>query len=353
MTAPTRRAVRVKFISRFDPREWSRYFPDEDGHWGACEFIFDRNNRDYDWLVVYDDVAPAPGQSRGTAEEILACPRGRTLLVTTEPASIKAYGRGFTAQFGHVLTSQPAWALPHSRRHFQQAANHWFFGSGMGTWMSRAELLRGPHTEGKAHAISVVHSPKRQRHTLHAHRFRFIEALRRELPEMLVFGRGEHPVDDKAEALAPFRYHLSVENHVGPHHITEKLTDAFLARCLPFYAGAPNAADYFPAESFISLDIRDPGGAAARIRKAIAEDEWSARRSAIEEARRRVLEEQHVFAVVCRIISADDGSDTRRPVRASILGRHAWRRRHPFGALVHVLEKLYVRTRSSCWKQIN
>jgi hypothetical protein len=337
--------MRVKFIGSQDPREWRRYFPAEDGRWGSCEFVFDRDETDYDWLVVYADLPPIPGQSRQDAVELLRCPREQTLLVTTEPESIKAYGRAFTAQFGHVLTSQPAWALPHPHRHYRQAANHWFFGSGNGHWMSRAELERGPTPADKIRGLSVVHSPKRQWHTLHAQRFRFIEALRALLPDMEVFGRGAIPLDDKAEALAPFRYHLAVENHIGPHHITEKLTDALLGRCLAFYAGAPNAADYFPAESFVPIDVRDPGSAARTIREAMASNEWERRLPAIEEARRRVLEQEHVFAVVERIIAATHGVAESRP-GAVILGRHAWRRRYRAGALMHVVEKAYVRVRS-------
>lgn len=347
MTQSALRPIRVKFLSRLDPREWLRYFPNTDGRWGGCEFLFDRDIRDYDWLVVYDDLPPASGQSRSSAGEEIACPRGNTILVTTEPASIKAYGRGFAAQFGHVLTSQPVWALPHPDRHCQQTANHWFFGSGNGRWMSRSDLVRGPSPEDKTQAISVVYSQKRQWHTLHAQRFEFIEAMRRLLPEMAVFGRGATPMDDKAEALAPFRYHLAVENHIGLHHITEKLTDAFLGRCLPFYAGAPNAVDYFPPDSFIPIDIRDPVAAAAVIRQAILEDAWAKRLPAIEEARRRILEEQHIFALSCRIISDNLSSKTGQPEHnGRILGRHAWRAQHKFGAMAHLLEKLYVRGRS-------
>jgi hypothetical protein len=345
VTSSIPRPVRVKFLSRLDPREWARYFPHEDGHWGDCVFLFDRDARDYDWLVAYDDVPPAAGQSRSTASENLACPRGNTLLITTEPASIKAYGRGFAAQFGHVLTSQPPWALPHPRRHYRQATNHWFFGSANKHWMSRAEMARGPSVTDKQQAISVVYSPKRQWHTLHAQRFNFIEAMRELLPEMAVFGRGATPMDDKAEALAPFRYHLVVENYIGPHHITEKLTDAFLGRCLPFYAGAPNAADYFPAESFVPIDIRDPVGAAGVIRKAMQGDAWTARLPEIEEARRRVLEEQNLFAVTCQIIAGNHEGETRRQA-GPILGRHAWRKQHKIGGAAHLLEKFYVRCRS-------
>ena len=52
--------------------------------------------------------------------------------------------------------------------------------------------------------------------------------------------------------------HIAVENHIAPHHWTEKLSDSFLGYCLPFYIGCPNAADYFPEQSFIGLDIEDP-----------------------------------------------------------------------------------------------
>ena len=347
MTPSLLRPIRVKFLSRLDPREWLRYFPREDGRWGDCEFLFDRTARDYDWLVVYDDAPPGTGQARSKASEELACPRENSLLITTEPASIKAYGRGFAAQFGHVLTSQPPWALPHPGRHYQQAANHWFFGSANGRWMSHADLIRGPSVSDKMQAISVVYSSKRQWHTLHAKRFNFIEALRQRLPDMAVFGRGATPMDDKASALAPYRYHLVVENHIGLHHITEKLSDAFLGRCLPFYAGAPNAADYFPAGSFVAIDIRDPAGAAECIRKAMLEDAWTKRLPEIEEARRRVLEEQNIFAVSCGIISGNhSGEILAHESDGLILGRHTWRRQHKIGGIAHVLEKLYVRSRS-------
>lgn len=338
--------TRIKLLSRCDPREWARYFPASDGRWGNCQFLFDRDERNYDWLVVYDDLPAQPGTRRDEASERLACPAANTLLVTTEPSSIKAYGRAFAAQFGHVLTTQPAWALPHPQRHFQQAANHWFYGLGSSRCMSRAELLAGPAPEAKTADLSTVYSSKRQWHTNHAQRFAFIAAMRERLPEMALFGRGATPMDDKAEALAPFRYHLAVENHIALHHFTEKLSDAFLARCLPFYAGAPNAADYFPADSFIPIDIRDPDGAARIIRSAIADEAWKKRHDAIEEARRRVLEEHHLFAVIARIVAGAPRAATAPASDATLLSRHAWRKAHPLGSGLHMLEKLHVRARA-------
>jgi len=347
--------VRVKFLSRLPHDEWLRYFPREDGVWGCCAFNFDRSARSYDWLVALDDIPPAEDQGSGAARtgarEMLACPRAQTLLITTEPPSIKAYGRSFAAQFGHVLTSQPAWALPHANRHFQQAANRWFYGSAPGRWMSRRQLLRGPDRKDKTRDISVVHSAKRQWHTMHARRFRFIEQMRERLPDMAVFGRGTTPIADKAEALDGFRYHLAVENHNARHHFTEKLSDAFLGRCLPFYSGCVNAEEYFPEGSFIPIDMRDPEGAAELIRRSVRDRAWEERQSLIEEARRRVLEQYHLFAVIDRIIrevsKASDGNTPSAPMdddpSPEILSRHAWRRAHRIGAVMHAGEKLCVR----------
>jgi hypothetical protein len=347
-------STRVKFLSRLDPREWTRYFPQADGVWGNCHFIFERDEPSYDWLVAYDDIPAPPGAARNTACEPLGCPSENTVLITTEPSSIKAYGAGFARQFGHVLTSQPAWALPHPNRHFQQAANHWFYGSGNQRRMTRDALLKGPSETLKTCTISTIYSSKRQWHTLHAERFAFIQRMRELLPDMDVFGRGATPMGDKAEALAPYRYHLAVENHIAPHHITEKLTDAFLGRCLPFYAGAPNAAHYFPSDSFIPISIRDPEDAARTIRAAITADLWSERAAAIEEARRRTLEEHHLFAVLTRIIEESEPG-ARGSVQAGrvILSRHAWRAVHPLGAVLHLAEKLYVRSRTLAEKCFN
>ena len=90
---------------------------------------------------------------------------------------------------------------------------------------------------------------------------------------MHVYGRtpGHIALDDKTDALAPYRYSFALENHIETHHWTEKLADALLGLTLPFYAGCPNAVDYFPEESFIPIDMDDPDGAVRIARKAIVD----------------------------------------------------------------------------------
>ena len=126
MSEMERRHLRVKVLSNLPVSGWLHQLPHGAPVWGGCEFIFERDAREYDWLLVYDDLPARPSESKKTTHEDLACAPEHTLLVTSEPSSVKIYGDDFTRQFGAVLTSQPEWALPHPRRIFSQPALHWF-----------------------------------------------------------------------------------------------------------------------------------------------------------------------------------------------------------------------------------
>lgn len=332
------RPIRVKLLFRIEPRALLRQFPHRTPVWGECAFTLDREAREYDWLVVYHDL-PARGSERfSMGEERLACPRRHTLLVTTEPSTISRYGAKYLAQFGHVLTSQEPGALRHPGRIYGQPALQWFYGIGRGHEVDY-DALAAMEPPPKTRVISTVCSSKRQRHTLHARRVRFVERLGEALPELDVFGHGVRPMDDKAEALDAYPYHLAIENHVAPHHWTEKLADPFLGYSLPFYHGCPNAADYFPPESFIPIDIGDFEGSLATIRRAIAEGAYAKRLPFIREARRRVLERYNLFAVLARAIVARHDPAAAAEPGVVIRSRRAVRRRHPLRAAVELAGK--------------
>ncbi len=332
----SRAALRVKLIGRIGEAIWRHQLPHGEARWGECEFVFAAEARDYDWLVVYDDLPE---------RETLACPRAHTLLVTTEPPSVKIYGNAYTHQFGAVLTSQPEWALPHPQRLYAQPALHWFYGVGR---RGIVPFDRIPDaTPDKTRDVSMVYSPKAMGHTLHRRRERFMRALASGMPELEVFGRGTaRPLDDKADCLRGYRYHVAVENYVGMHHWTEKLADPFLGLALPFYYGCPNADDYFPPESFIRIDIDDPDAARAALRTAVSANDYARRLPALHEARRRVLYEYNLFAVLAREIVRLHRVGARPDAAAAILSRHALRRTSPRVALADFYGKL--RGRFSC-----
>src|SRR5690606_12128399 len=100
-----------------------------------------------------------------------------------------------------------------------------------------------------------------------------------------------------------------------------------LGLTLPFYCGCPNATDYFPAESFIPIDLKDAEGAARIIRDAILNNEYEKRLPAIIEARRRVLVEYNFFAVISREIENLRASGFKGGgKRTTIYSRHALRK---------------------------
>lgn len=340
------RRLRVKLLSNLPEAIWLHQFPHNEPVWQNCEFIFERDARDYDWLLVYDDLPARRGEAKKTTREDLACPRSQTLLVTTEPDSVKSYGGDYTRQFGAVLTSQPPAALPHPGRIYSQPALHWFYGVGSQAIMPFDQIQAESPLE-KARDISMVFSPKAMRHTLHHQRTNFMQWLVKHMPELDTFGRHTtRPLDDKAECLRPYRYHVAIENHVGVHHWTEKLADPFLGLTLPFYYGCPNAAAYFPPDSYIAIDIRDPAGALDTIRAAIANNEYEKRLPALVEARRRVMFEYNLFAVAAREINRLHHLGAQLEPGAAILSRRALRLSSPAVALRDVYGKLRGRLRN-------
>lgn len=335
--------ITVKFMLKADIADdapWRRQFPAGEPVWGRCRFVFDPAARDYDWLVAYDEL-PTRGEN-------LACPRSNTMLITTEPASIKVYGSAYLKQFGHVLTSQEPWALRHPGRILHQPALRWYFGLPLTATQQGArtydQIKHGPHPPKDA-LIATVCSDKAMGHTLHRLRYDFTQAIKAAMPELDHFGRGVRDITDKAEALDRYKYHLAIENHIAPHHITEKLTDPFLAGSLPFYFGAPNASDYFPADSFIPIDIRKTDQAIETIRQAIAGDEYEQRREAIEEARRITLDEQNLFAVLSRQIERLDTGE-RGGGGNKLVNRRVFRNRNPIGAVLYLAERYRVQARA-------
>ncbi|RMG29637.1 MAG: hypothetical protein D6721_05625 [Gammaproteobacteria bacterium] len=330
--------IRVKFLTRDRPEIHVRQLPGHARTWGHCLFLFDREERDYDWLVVYDDVPEREGQARHEAKEVLACPQEHTLLVTTEPSSIKAYGSAYTAQFGHVITSQEPWALPHPHRIYTQPGLRWFYGEGSRRLL-HYDALVAMQPPRKDRRISMVWSNKKDWYTNHRARYTFMKKVRDALPGLDVYGRGTPNVlDDKSAALDPYAYHIAIENHVAPHHWTEKLADAFLGFCLPFYHGCPNVEEYFPEESLVRIDIEDARGAIETIEAVMAAESHRKRLDAIVEARRRVLEEYNLFALLSREI--EKRHDTTNAERGGVLySRHALRRRSLRLQLMQAYEK--------------
>jgi hypothetical protein len=164
---------------------------------------------------------------------------------------------------------------------------------------------------------------------------------------MDVFGHGVRPIKDKSEAVDAYRYHLAIENHVCRHHWTEKLADAFLGHCLPFYHGCSNAFDYFPEESLIPVDIGKSDEAIEIIQRAIRDSEYEKRVKAISEARRLVLEKYGIFSVVSKLVAELHSitTESNNAKKGQILSRRAHRMASISNALSYARDMLAIQIR--------
>jgi GR25 family glycosyltransferase involved in LPS biosynthesis/glycosyltransferase involved in cell wall biosynthesis len=165
----------------------------------------------------------------------------------------------------------------------------------------------------RASRISCILSEKYtdpgQRHRVDF--LRFLEA-KGGIP-LSVFGRENYhgltsyagPVPGPKEAaIQPYKYYFMCENNAEPNYVTEKLWDAILCETLCFYWGAPNVADHVNPQAFIQLDMSDYEESYRRIQNALATDAWASRLPHIRAAKRRLIEEQQMFAVLGRILSS-------------------------------------------------
>ena len=64
-----------------------------------------------------------------------------------------------------------------------------------------------------------------------------------------------YPSLDKYESSIDYHYQFVCENSQQENYFSEKIVDAFLCYNVPIYWGCPNIEDYFPEESFHTVDI--------------------------------------------------------------------------------------------------
>lgn len=259
---------------------------------GTSKFTFEPFEQKYDWLVVIDDI---PKILKNNCE-ILKCPRENTILVTMEPSSIAHYGKAFAKQFAHLITNQNDQELPHPNAQRSQTGNVWFYGKTL------KEILKTTEPK-KSKKISTVCSDKQQGHTIHKLRYDFTGQMEDKISQLERFGHGIKWINTKAEALDEYEFHVAIENQYAPDVWTEKLADTFLGFCVPIYYGCPNIFDYFPQESIILIDIYDFEGSISKIKKIInTPGEYERRLPAIKEARRRVIEDYNLLAMINNFI---------------------------------------------------
>ena len=263
-----------------------------------------------DYWVVYDGLS-SPEETRVTS--------GRVIVVTAEPEAIRTYAPAFLAQFDLVLTTQPR--LDGPKVIHTQTALPWHVGVRRSRFEGGSELSHDTAAFGydelqdarpsKARDLSVVCSAKSNAPG-QRRRLRFVEQLKDHFGDRLDwFGRGVAPIEDKWDAVAPYRFHISLENSAEPDYWTEKLTDAFLGGAFPLYWGCPNLEDYFDRRAFERLDLDDVGASIDVIERALADGITPEREQALTRAKHLVLDEYNLFPMLVSLVQKCGGTGPR------------------------------------------
>ena len=261
------------------------------------------------WLVVFDE-APA-----GFSTTV---PRERRILFVTEPPEIKKYPRSYLGQFGTVVSP---YDLRGVERHSMVISNpclSWHHGveraSGKNiSKFSRLNEFRTFPMPEKPGIVSVVCSSKTATSAQRA-RLALVRMLKERLGDALhVYGREFNPVGDKMSAIAPYKYHVVLENNYLDNFWTEKLSDAWLGWALPLYLGAPNLGAVCPAPGFVPLPLGDLEACAQSILSAIKSRLWEARQAELALCRNWMMETTNVFARAARMMETAPEYCQRQP----------------------------------------
>ncbi len=263
---------------------------------GRYQFFIDENIDEADFWIMHGKGVRQPITCKVAPEN--------TVLLTTEPYSIFAYPKSYTKQFGVVHSSQIE--TKHKKVIHGPAIIPWYVGytedkEGKLHYTLDYDTLKDFFAPQKTKLISVITSNKVTSQG-HIDRIHFVEKLKEHYGDQIdVFGRGIKSFDDKWEVLAPYKYHIAIENSSTDFYWTEKLADCYLAETFPIYYGCTNIQDYFPEGAYEPIDIFNFDGAIKIIGSLIANDRYEKSKEILTACKNKVLDEYNIFDYAAKI----------------------------------------------------
>lgn len=275
---------------------------------GKYRFCFDEQLEDPDFVVVRNKYIKK-------SETLHVAPENTVLLIS-EPQSVVAFPKSYLRQFGLIHSCQANIQLPNVV--YGPAVLPWFIGftrrDGTETFTYDYDGLSTASIPEKRKLISVITSNKASTPG-HLARIEFVKKLKDHYGDLLdVFGRGFNDFDDKWDVLAPYKYHIAIENSSSRYYWTEKLSDCYLTTTFPIYYGCTNVEDYFPDRGLQTIDIHDVRKSIATIDKVIAEGLYERNHDALSTCKHLVLNDYNMFEIITRCLDRLNPNATKRRV---------------------------------------
>ncbi|MFH0892355.1 MAG: glycosyltransferase family 10 [Candidatus Falkowbacteria bacterium] len=290
--------LRIKITTNFPHWPLIRQTPESKGVWGNCRFfINDDAIGQCDYWVIIDGLRKI---------ETADCPPKNTILITSEPPGKKKYKRTFVNQFNTIITSH---YLNRSNTINSQQALPWMVGwkyepgdkNQNYTQKSYDDLKAADNIE-KTKLISAISSDKAYTRGL-KQRIKFIKILKKHFVGKIdIYGRNLNTFADKWDVIAPYKYHIVLENSAQNDYWTEKLSDCFLAGAYPIYYGCPNIFHYFSKGSLAPINISKPAEAIKIIDRTIEGGLYERSVAEIKKAKNLILDKYNLFPMLCDLI---------------------------------------------------
>ncbi len=296
----------------------TKFLPNRSNLWGGCEFYFnDSSIVEADYWVIFGDIT--------FPKETCLCPKENILFFAGEPPSIIRYDSlsEFINQFHRIYISHDNPRHPRAFKCYSpmnwwidsghpiktgEDFNKW---SGDGLGYDDFKMMR----EYKKTKLMSVFCSNKLSTPGHKARFEFCKKAKNHFKDKLDwFGAGVQNMENKWDGVAPYKYHISLENSSYSDYWTEKLADCYMAGSYPIYCGAPNIHDYFDREMLTQIDIRFPKSSFAMIEKIIEENTYEKSKDKIIEARDLVMDKYNFFNLIAEIARKDAGCHNKKEV---------------------------------------
>lgn len=128
-----------------------------------------------------------------------------------------------------------------------------------------------------------------------------------------LFGRGFNQVEDKFDAINPYKYSIAIENYFTKGYWTEKISDCFLCNTMPIYAGATDILKYFPKEALVIIDPYKKQESYEIIKDAVESKLWEKNIESIREAKDLCLNKYQIFPNIKRLF--DENEVMKKPLK--------------------------------------
>jgi len=306
-----------------DTTRWGSFVRQTPGNncvWGNYQFVLNQDIDECDYWVVCDQIQKT---------ETCMCPKENTIFVTEEPPQIGADTKSFLTQFRTIVTC-------HTDIIRNSVGQNIYRTIQCPPWLINKtyDELKSMGVIDKPKTLSLITSRKYKK------RYHTALKLKEYFGERLdLYGDGINPIKDKWDAIAPYKYTISMENFRVEDYISEKLFDCFLTHTYPFYWGCPNAHCYYPKESYTEINIDNIDEMIDTIERTINnQNHYMQSIPYLETSKYLTMETYNIFAMIIRCIKIFDLKSTNEKSEITISDKNRyWKNKMMFFKKIKVI----------------